>query len=101
MRCLIETHVLLRALDRNHPQSRLARRAIIALRRQGAEFFVAARNLIEFWAVATRPVDARGLGMTVQWTVDQLARMRRFFTVLAGTAVVFSEWERLVINHQV
>jgi hypothetical protein len=39
--------------------------------------------------------------MSIQWTTVQLARLKRFFIVLAGSGLVFSEWERLVIDHRV
>jgi hypothetical protein len=69
-----ETNVLLRALDRNHPIRRIVRRNLVALRRQDDNLFLAAQNLIEFWAVATRPVDSNGLGMSVRWAAAQLLR---------------------------
>lgn len=101
MRCLLDTNVLLRGLDRNHPMYRVVRRAIISLRRQDNQLCLTSQNLIEFWSVATRPVDSNGLGMSVQWAAAQLARMKRFFLVLADTAEVFREWERLVIEQHV
>ncbi len=101
MHCLLDTNVLLRGLDRNHPMYRVVRRAIITLRRQNNRLFLTAQNLIEFWAVATRPVDSNGLGMSIQWSAAQLFRMKRFFPILPDTADVFAEWERLVIQQQV
>src|SRR5215471_16739229 len=80
---------------------RVVRRAIISLRRQDNQLFLTSQNLIEFWSVATRPVDSNGLGMSVQWAAAQLARMKRFFLVLADNAEVFGEWERLVIEQNV
>ena len=67
MRCLLDTNVLLRGFDRNHPMYRVVRRAIITLRRHDNRLYLTSQNLIEFWAVATRPVDANGLGMSIQW----------------------------------
>lgn len=101
MRCLIDTNVLLRAIDRNHPHSGLVRRSLIMLRRQGIELFFTPQNLIEFWAVATRPVDSNGLGMSVDWTAVQLSRIKRFFNLVADTPDAFPEWERLVLRYQV
>src|SRR5260370_38849611 len=101
MHCLLDTNVLLRGLDRNHPQCRVVRRAIIALRREEGRLCLAPRNLIEFWAVATRPVDANGLGMSIEWAAAQLGKMKHFFAILPDTAEVLPEWERLVIQHQV
>lgn len=101
MHCLLDTNILVRGLDRHHPRYKVVRRAIIALRRQENRLFLAPQNLIEFWAVATRPVDANGLGMSVPWAAEQLVRMKRFFTILTETGEGFAEWERLVIQHQV
>jgi predicted nucleic acid-binding protein len=74
---------------------------MISLRRQNYNLVLTGQNLIEFWAVATRPVDANGLGMSTQWSAAQLTRMKRFFSVLPDTADVFAEWERIVIQQQV
>jgi predicted nucleic acid-binding protein len=101
MSWLIDTNITLRGLDRSHPHCRLVRRAIIELKRQGNQLFLTAQNLVEFWAVATRPVDANGLGMSIEWTAAQIARMKRFFTVLADGPEGYAEWERLVIQYRV
>src|SRR6266571_740353 len=101
MQCLLETNVLLRGLDRSHPQCRVVRRAIIALRRQDNRLCLAPQKLIEFWAVATRPVDANGFGMSTEWAAEQLAKMKHFCAILPDTAEALPEWERLVIQHQV
>jgi predicted nucleic acid-binding protein len=101
MRCLLDTNVLLRGLDRRHPHCPTVRRALIRLWRQGTEPCLAAQNLVEFWAVATRPVDANGLGMSCAWAAAQIGRMRRFFVILAENADVQPEWERLVVRHSV
>jgi predicted nucleic acid-binding protein len=101
MLCLVDTNVLLRSLDRTHPHSRLVRRAVIVLRRQDNRLCLLPQNLIEFWAVATRPVDVNGLGMSTDWAAAQLIRMKHFFIVLPDVAEILTEWERLVIQHQV
>lgn len=71
------------------------------LRREGVEPCLAAQNLVEFWAVATRRVDANGLGMSCAWAVAQIVRMRRFFIILSENSDVQPEWERLVARHSV
>jgi len=55
---LLDTNILLRGLI---VVIHTVRRALIMLRRQGMQPCLAAQNLVEFWAVATRPVDANGL----------------------------------------
>jgi hypothetical protein len=101
MLCLLDTNILLRGLDRRHLQCRTVRRALIMLRRQGMQPCLAAQNVVEFWAVATRPVDANGLGMSCAWAAAQIARMKRFFVILTESADVQPEWERLVVQHTV
>ena len=88
-------------MDRGHPHCRTVRRALVALRREGVQLCVAPQNFVEFWAVATRPVDANGLGMSGAWAAVQLKRMKRLFLVLAENVDVQPEWERLVVQHGV
>jgi len=88
-------------LDRQHLHHRLVRSTVIALRRRDGLLFVTPQNLIEFWAVATRPLDSNGLGMSVHWAAAQVAEMRRFFILLPDTADAFVQWERLVTQYQV
>ena len=101
MLCLVDTNVLLRGLDRRHPHCRTVRNALVMLRQQGTQPSLAAQNLVEFWAVATRPAAANGLGMSCAWAAAEIARMKRLFVILAETADVQPEWERLVIQHSI
>jgi len=101
MSWLIDTNITLRGLDRNHPHCRLVRRAILELKRRGDDLFLASQNLVEFWAVATRPVSANGLGMDIEWAAAQVQRMKRFFDLLVENPETQGEWERLVIQHRV
>jgi predicted nucleic acid-binding protein len=101
MRCLVDTNVLVRGMSHHHPDYRIVRQAIITLRRQNNQLLLAFQNLIEFWAVATRPVNSNGLGMSVLWAAEQLVRIKRFFPILIETADICGEWERLVSQFQV
>jgi predicted nucleic acid-binding protein len=55
MDVLADTNVLLRSLYPEHPQCAAAERALGTLRERGVRLCIAPQNLIEFWAVATRP----------------------------------------------
>jgi predicted nucleic acid-binding protein len=59
------------------------------------------QNLIEFWAVATRPAANNGLGLAVDQTAAQLRNLKSLFTLLADIPDIFSEWERIVLQYQV
>ena len=73
--------------------------SILATRRD--ELHVVAQNLIEFWAVATRPIIDNGLGLTVAQAEQELIKLKVLFTILPDTVDIFLEWEQLVIKHQV
>jgi predicted nucleic acid-binding protein len=106
MSYLIDTNVLLRLAQKKHPMRPDARRALVTLRKQGEELCIFPQNIIEFWAVATRPLANNGLGLTVdEAAVDEAAReikkLKRLFKLLPDTPAIFTEWEKLVIQHQV
>src|SRR5712691_4211150 len=73
--------------------------SILATRRD--ELHVVAQNLIEFWAVATRPVIDNGLGLTVAQAEQEVTKLKALFTILPDTADILPEWEQLVVKHQV
>jgi len=65
MSYLVDTNVLLRLVQKDSPMHPDARKAIILLRRQGVSLCIVPQNLIEFWAVATRPISSNGLGLSI------------------------------------
>ena len=42
-----------------------------------------------------------GLGYSAQFAADGLSKLKRLFHVLADTDDIYTEWERLVVAHQV
>ena len=62
---LVDTNVLLRFVDRNHPLHPIVRAAIQNTRRRGDWLCVTGQNFVEFWNVATRPVVRNGFGLSV------------------------------------
>lgn len=62
---LVDTNVLVRALQREHPMPPAAWSAVRRLFiRQ--ELVLAAQNIVELWVAATRPKQSNGLGMAVE-----------------------------------
>jgi predicted nucleic acid-binding protein len=55
---LIDTNILVRLVRPQDPLNPAAAGAVDILKRRGEKTSVAAQNLIEFWSVATRPVEA-------------------------------------------
>jgi predicted nucleic acid-binding protein len=98
---LADTNILLRSLQTSHPVYGDVARAVDILLARGDELCVIAQNLIEFWAVATRPVANNGLGLTLTRATQELTNLKASFPVLPDTADILSEWEQLVVKHQV
>jgi predicted nucleic acid-binding protein len=100
MAFLIDTNILLRALQPHSPHCASAERAVAALRIRNEALHVAAQNLVEFWAVATRPERDNGLGMSIQAATRELTALKRLFSLLPEVPI-FDEWERLVAAYKV
>jgi predicted nucleic acid-binding protein len=65
MKCLVDTNILLRLVQKNSPMHLDTQRAILKLKKQGEFLCIIPQNIIEFWAVATRPLDKNGLGLSI------------------------------------
>src|SRR5260370_5380776 len=98
MAILADTNILLRSLYPEHPHYSIAESALSTLRLHNETLCIAAQNLIEFWAVATRSRDENGLGMTTARAAGEIATLRRFFRLLASTPDVLEAWQRIVTN---
>lgn len=97
----MDTNVLLRSIDVGHAAQPIAQNAMIRLGKDGELLSIFSQNLIEFWAVATRPIANNGLGLSITQTGEELTNLKRLFTLLPDTADILPEWEQLVVKHQV
>lgn len=70
--------------------------AVNKLGQRGDQPCVLAQNLYEFWTVVTRPVAARGLGLTTAQAESALINLKSLFRLLPDTSAIYAEWERLV-----
>lgn len=93
---LADTNLLLRLADPNSPQHGLATEALARLLSRGDEVFVTPQNFIEFWAVATRPVEANGFGWSGERTAQEVTDLQRRFPMLPDTPEIFVRWMDLV-----
>lgn len=97
----VDTNVLLRSIDDGHAAQLLAREALIKIRAQGEVASIFPQNLVEFWAVATRPATNNGLGWSVEQATQELANLKKHFVVLVDSDATLDEWEGLVSRHAV
>ncbi len=98
---LLDTNVLLRLVDATDPLHPLAVSATRHLIHNNHELRVHAQALIEFWAVATRPVPANGLGWEPFKTEKAVRAFLNNFTFIDDDARIFENWLKLVRGKQV
>src|SRR5580692_10044281 len=77
-----------------------AEHALLTLRARNEVLYLTVQNLVEFWAVITRPIDENGLGLTTEQATADVNSLKRLF-VLLPEAPLLTEWERLVAAYGV
>jgi predicted nucleic acid-binding protein len=100
MAVLLDTNILLRIVQPHHPQCAEAARALHGLRGRNEALVVTQQNIVEFWAVTSRPLAANGLGWSTDQVRAEVASLRNFFSELPELPLQ-SEWERLVRRYRV
>jgi predicted nucleic acid-binding protein len=101
MSYLVDTNLLLRLAEPKHAMYSSVLNATDVLRTRGELLGIVPQNLIEFWAVATRPRVNNGLGMTVDEATAELMSLKALFVLFLDEPSIFSEWEKLVIRYRV
>lgn len=98
---LLDTNILLRLSKRDSPDFSVIRNALRSLSERNARLCYTSQNLIEFWNVATRPVDRNGYGLSTR-EVDQAAqRVERAFIILPDSEAIHHKWRKLVVDYGV
>lgn len=97
---LLDTNLPLRYAKTTDPAFPVADAAITTLLTAGEVLCVVPQTIYEFWATATRPVSANGLGMSIPECQTQVGRLKRLFRLLDDRPTLFAEWEALVVTHQ-
>lgn len=95
---LADTNVLLRFADRTHPVHATVRAAVRKLRTIGHSVRATPQNFVEFWNVATRPIEKNGFGLMPANTDRLLDLVERLFPLLPDSPAVYTEWRRLVVS---
>ena len=96
---LLDTNILLRYARAADPNFATVDASVNTLHANGEVLCVVPQNIYEFWATATRPIAANGLGLTVPECQIQVARIKRLVRLLPDLLTLFAEWEALVGAH--
>ncbi len=100
-RYLLDTNILLRAANKTSSQHAAAVHGMSALAAQRHDLVVTPQVLIEFWAVATRPLQANGFEWPCKRVREEIDRTLQRFALVLETPAVFVEWLRLADTNQV
>ena len=96
---LLDTNILLRYARTADPAFATVDASVNTLHANGEVLCVVPQNIYEFWAVATRPIAANGLGLSVPECQLEVARIKRLFRFSPDLPTLFAEWEALVATH--
>lgn len=98
MRTLIDTNLLVSLVSARGTE---AQRILEHFATQGDELVVSPQCIYEFWAVATRPLAANGLGKNVAEAATEVAAILNTFDLLSDPAGLVETWLKLCQTHQV
>ena len=98
---LLDTNVVLRLIDRNDPDHTLCQQAVERLIQQQHEPCLAPQVLVEFWVVATRPMENNGFGWSPVETNRHLDDLCRLFRLLPEPRALFDRWRQMVVARKV
>lgn len=101
MDCLADTGAVLRAVNPLEPRRSEVLLAMGILRSRGMRVCVVPQVAYELWAVATRPKDANGLGLSPSGAMQLVERTVQELVLLRDLPELFDEWLLLVRTHGV
>jgi predicted nucleic acid-binding protein len=98
---LIDTNLLVRAVDRKDRECRTSRDVLRNLMDNQHTLYILPQITAEFWVVCTRPKKKNGLGYTPARVRRYITRFELLFFVVFETEDVYREWNRLVSVHSI
>ncbi|MCC6327007.1 MAG: PIN domain-containing protein [Acidobacteria bacterium] len=97
----LDTNVLLRSAEPAHPMHSLAVNAVKGLLENGDRVCLIPQNLIEFWNVASRPIENNGFGWNSARIDSEISSLESALTVLPDSQAIYREWKKLVVTYDV
>ncbi len=101
MRVLVDTNILLRGAQPNHPLCSQATHAVSMLLRQNDAVFFCSQNIAEFWNVATRPAEVNGLGLSPEEAPQEVSSIEKLLILLPEVPAIYAVWKQIVQEHRV
>jgi predicted nucleic acid-binding protein len=101
MKYLVDTNVMWRRFNSSDPFYPVVKIALDRLILQGNELCITPQNLIEFRAIATRPIQANGLGMTPDGATSEAQVLESFFRLMLDIPAIYPRWKNLVDTYAI
>lgn len=101
MSVLVDTNVLLRQVQRDHPNNNAAFASVDRFLERGWVVYFASQTMSELWNVLTRPKANNGFGLAPASALIEVEKIEETLTVLPDTPAIYPEWKRLVSLHAV
>lgn len=93
---LLDTNVLARLASAGDARYVVTTQAVTTLHRRGEVLYITPQNLIEFRALATRPVAANGLGLPAMDAQALAADFEAQFALLPDVPAIHPAWKFVV-----
>ena len=100
MDILLDANVLLRLSQPGHTHEPVAVHAVRTLK-QDNRLVLVPQTIYEYWVVATRPIEANGLGFEISTAVAERDRFLSLFPLLRDERAIFEQWSHLSADHEV
>ncbi len=97
----LDTNILLRSAEPAHSTHHYAVNAVRELLENGDRVCLISQNLIEFWNVASRPIENNGFGWDSARIDTAITGLESVLTILPDSQAIYREWKRLVVVHKV
>jgi predicted nucleic acid-binding protein len=97
----VDTNILLRSVQPNHPLSSQATHAVSKLIRQNDAVFFCPQTIAEFWNVATRPANRNGLGLSPDEALQEVSNIEKSLTLLPDVPAIYGAWKQIVTTYKV
>jgi len=101
MRVLVDTNILVRSAQPNHPLWSQSTRAVSKLIRENGAVFFCSQNIAEFWNVATRPAALNGLGLSHEESLREVSSIETLLSLLPDVPAVYTAWKEIVRDNRV
>jgi predicted nucleic acid-binding protein len=95
----LDANILIREICPSDIHHKAVVTALSQFEESGQSICIFPQCLYEFWTVATRPIEANGLGLSVTSCQQHIRRLKQVYKLLPDRTSIIDEWEKLVVMY--